>query len=218
MPSSAPPPIPLPAIAERFADLPQQQAASRLGMWVFLASETLLFAGLFGLWATYHAHYPEGFRLAARHNTLALGTTNTFVLLTSSLLAALAVWAASQERRRLALAMVLGTASLGVVFLVIKGVEYADHVEHGLLPGRLATAPELDVPGGRLFYLLYWLMTGVHALHMTAAVVLMLWVSTRVARRRETAHDHTRLEVCALYWHMVDVVWLFLWPLLYLVR
>lgn len=219
MPSSATPmSAPLPTIAERFADLSQQQAASRLGMWVFLASETLLFAGLFGLWATYRVHYPAGFLVAAQHDTLALGTINTFVLLTSSLLAALAVWAVAHERRGLGLAMVLGTAALGVVFLAIKGLEYAEHVEHGLLPGRYATSPALDVPGARLFYVLYWLMTGVHALHLTAAVVLMLWVAGRVARRRETAPDHARLETCALYWHMVDVVWLFLWPLLYLVR
>ena len=115
MPSSATPmSAPLPTIAERFADLSQQQAASRLGMWVFLASETLLFAGLFGLWATYRAHYPAGFLVAAQHDTLALGTINTFVLLTSSLLAALAVWAVAHERRGLGLAVSRGLAAVVV--------------------------------------------------------------------------------------------------------
>lgn len=222
MPSSsrpASPHPPLPRIAEHFADLHQQHTAVRLGMWVFLASETLLFAGLFALWASYYVAYAEGFQQAARHNTLVLGTINTFVLLTSSLLAALAVWAIGKGRRTLCMAMLLGTAALGVAFLAIKGAEYALHVHEGLLPGRMLQAEVLlHTPGAALFYLLYWLMTMFHALHMTAAVVLMLWLTVRVARGRETVHDHARVEVCALYWHLVDVVWLFLWPLLYLIR
>lgn len=220
MPASSPTShrSPLPRIAEHFVDLAQQQHAVRLGMWIFLASETLLFSGLFGLWGAYYVQYTAGFHEAARHNTLGLGTANTFVLLTSSLLAALSVWAMERGRRGLTLGMVLGTASLGVVFLVIKGVEYGLHVHDGLLPGRLMDAPELRLPGGSLFYLLYWLMTALHALHMTAAIVLMCWVALRVARRRETQYDHTRLEMSTLYWHLVDIVWLFLWPMLYLTR
>jgi len=214
-----PAPTPLPRIHEHFVDLAQQERAVRLGMWVFLASETLLFAGLFGLWGSYYAAHPVGFTEAARHNTLGLGTANTFVLVTSSLLAALGLWAMARDRRRLSLGMVLGTAGLGVAFLAIKLVEYAKHAEEGLMPGRLMTAPQLaDHVGASLFYLLYWIMTMIHALHLTAAIVLMLWLAVRIRRGRENVHDHARLEVCTLYWHLVDVMWLFLWPLLYLIR
>lgn len=207
-----------PSAAEHFASLRVQQHAARLGMWVFLASEVLFFAGFFGLYAAYYTRYTEGFHQAAEENTLWFGTANTFVLLTSSLTAALAVWAIREGRRWLSAGCLLATAVLGSAFLVVKGVEYHDHWKHGLLPGGYFQSEKLVGEGPVIFYTLYWLMTSLHALHMLGGISVMTWLMVRVAKRRLDPRHPVALENGAMYWHLVDVIWLFLWPLLYLVR
>lgn len=207
-----------PVVAEHFADLATQQHSARLGMWVFLASEVLLFGGLFALYASYYARFTADFHVAVEHNTLWLGTTNTFVLLTSSFTVALAVWLLRNRDRALCLVLVLVTMGLGFVFLGIKAVEYAQHVHEGLLPGTYFASETLRGPGITLFYTLYWLMTGLHALHMTAGITVMGWLAVRVARGTIASSDPIALELGAMYWHLVDVIWLFLWPLLYLMK
>jgi len=206
-----------PGLADHFADLPTQHHAARLGMWVFLASELLLFSGLFAIWGAYHARYTEAFVRAASVNTIVLGSTNTFVLIISSFVVALAVWAMRSDRPRLAFRGVVITASCGLGFLAIKGIEYADHIEHGLLPGAWFRSDELHGHGAVVFYTLYWFATGLHALHVTAGVAVLAWIAMRIRRGEIDAVNPIALELGAMYWHLVDIVWLFLWPLLYLV-
>jgi cytochrome c oxidase subunit 3 len=186
-------------------------------MWVFLASESLLFAGLFALYAAYRSMYLADFDDAVRHNTLVYGTVNTYILLSSSFTVALAVWATRQTRPRLAVGLLLATAALGATFLVLKLLEYREHWREGALPGPFYHWAEHPTFGANRFFTLYWLMTGLHALHVTAGLVILAWLAVRAHRRAYTAAHHTTLEMGTLYWHLIDVVWIFLWPLLYLV-
>jgi cytochrome c oxidase subunit 3 len=174
----------------------------------------LLFAGLFGLYAAYRAHYAAAFHEGISHMEHALGAVNTFVLLTSSLSAALSLPALALGRRRTATALCWLTAACGLVFLAIKGFEYAAHFRHGMYPGSLSEAMRTTPLG--IFTSLYFAMTGLHALHVLAGVgvlcVLGYWLSTgRLPREKSYP-----LELGVLYWHLVDAVWVFLWPLFYL--
>jgi cytochrome c oxidase subunit 3 len=185
-------------------------------MWVFLATEALLFAALFALYASYRTMFLTDFKAAIDHNTRALGTVNMYVLLTSSLLAALAVSAVRDGRRRTASLLLWGTAALGVAFLGVKLYEYGVHWRDGSLPGRYYHLAELPSFGANRFFTLYWTMTGFHALHVTAGVGVIAWMAARAWRGFYTVERHARLEMGTLYWHLVDVIWIFLWPLLYL--
>jgi cytochrome c oxidase subunit 3 len=204
--------------ASHFESLAKQEHAARLGMWAFLGSETLLFAGLFALYAAYRAMAPAEFREALAHNTRAFGTINTMVLLTSSFTVAMAVGAVQGARVRSAVRWLLATIALGATFLVVKGIEYGIHIHEGSLPGAAYRFAEAPTYGGRLFYTLYWLMTGLHALHVTGGLLALAWLTRRTRQGAYTPARHVHLEMGALYWHLVDVVWIFLWPLLYLMR
>jgi cytochrome c oxidase subunit III len=201
------------SLALHYEDIEKQNHAARLGMWVFVASEMMFFAALFGLYAALRAGHPAEFREAARHSALALGTANTALLLTSSLLAVLAVDAARHGRNGRVRLLILGTAALGVVFLGVKGVEYARHFHEGIWPGAGASSR-----GEQMFFDLYYAMTGLHALHVIAGVGVLAWLARRAPALRPDDHGHMALELGALYWHFVDIVWLFLWPLFYLLR
>lgn len=200
----------------QFEDLEKQAHAARFGMWVFLGSELLLFAGLFGLYVAYRVEYAAAFAEGVHHNSLAIGTTNTVVLIVSSFTIAWSIHAIRRDRRRTALLMLLVTMALGALFLVLKGVEYAGHFEEGVFPGRYYAAAELPERGVQVFFTMYYFMTGLHALHMVGGLTVVAWLARRVARRRTTAADHIELELGALYWHLVDGIWIFLWPLFYL--
>lgn len=204
---------------EPYATLAQQEGAARLGMWAFLASEALLFAALFALFAGARAEHPATFEEGARHMALGLGTVNTFVLLTSSLVVALALPPLGRGRRRLAIALLLGAIAMGAAFLVIKGVEYARHFREGIYPGGSgAFFSEPPEHGLRLFFTLYYLMTGLHALHVTGGMAALAWAAWRAHRGAIGPGREHPLEFVGLYWHLVDVVWIFLWPLFYLAR
>jgi cytochrome c oxidase subunit 3 len=177
--------------------------ASRLGMWVFLGSELLLFAGLFAVYAGYRARLPRMFVEGSAATDLVLGSANTGVLLTSSLLAVLAVHARRTRHPRRASQLLAGTTALGTLFLVLKAVEYHAHLTGGL------------GPGGPVFWTLYYAMTGLHALHVLAGMVILGVLAWQLRYRELEAHV---LENGANYWHLVDLVWLFLWPLFYLGR
>jgi cytochrome c oxidase subunit 3 len=208
--------VPRHSLGEQFADLAEEEHALRFGMWVFLASELMLFAGLFALYASYRAMYPADFARAIRENTLAHGTVNMYLLLTSSATAAGAVAAAKGDRRRLT-ALLLGvTMLLGIAFLGVKGLEYAKHVREGALPGVAYHLAKLPGPGANRFFTLYWTLTGVHALHVAGGLGVMGWMTWRAARGfYDPAHTVT-LEMGTLYWHLVDVMWIVLWPIFYL--
>lgn len=209
-----PPPPTAPAI--QFQDLAQQQHAVRFGIWIFLGSELLLFAALFALYVGYRATYGPAFALAMQENDALLGTINTGILLISSFCAAWALHALRGGRARPAVGALAATIALGGVFLVVKGFEYADHFRHGIVPGAPVTPGDAVARGSHMFFTLYYLMTGLHALHILGGMAVLAWVALRVARRRTTPLHHPELEAGALYWHLVDAIWIFLWPLFYL--
>jgi cytochrome c oxidase subunit III len=203
---------------EHFEDLEQQAHASHLGMWVFLASEVLFFGVLFTLYAGYRAAFPHQFALAARHSDLLLGTINTYLLLIASFLVATSLAAIKLDRGRLAALLLWGAALLGVVFLAIKLLEYSHHFAEGIYPGRYYTLAELPGRGPMAFFTLYYVTTGLHFLHVAGGVLLLSWIGWRARRGDFDAVWHTPLELSGMYWHFVDLVWLFVWPCFYLLR
>lgn len=202
----------------QFEDLPKQAHAARLGMWAFLGSKVLFFGALFTLYAAYRSEYEEGFAAGARATDLLLGSANTVILITSSFLVALAVHGVRTGASRRAVRLLVAASALGVVFLVLKGIEYAHHFADGIYPGRFFNDPALPGQGVRVFFTLYYLMTGFHALHVAVGIVLLLVLARMASRGRFTEAWHTPLELGGLYWHLVDVVWIFLWPAFYLMR
>jgi cytochrome c oxidase subunit 3 len=208
--------MPEPRVAEQFDSLERQSDTLRFGMWLFLASELLLFSGLFALYAAYRCEYAVDFVRALHRNTLVYGTANTYVLLTSSFTVALAVWSLRSAAPRRAALLGGLSALLGLVFLVIKAIEYVIHIREGAVPGpyyHFAAQPAL---GANRFFTLYWVTTGAHALHVIAGIGVLIFISGRAARGRYSAGDYTKFEMGALYWHFVDVMWLFIWPIFYL--
>ena len=203
-------------VAHHFETLEQQRDASRLGMWTFLATEVLFFGGLFLAYVVYRAGYPEIFSEAGRRLNPVLGTINTVVLLTSSLTVALAVHAGGEHRRKRMIYLMLATMALGLLFLGIKGVEYYIDYEEHLIPGLNFAWEGNDAARAQLFFTLYFIMTGLHALHMIIGISV-LGVMTYLATRGWYDREPMPVELFGLYWHFVDVVWIFLFPLLYLI-
>ncbi len=199
-----------------FVRTEQREEADRLGMWLFLATETMMFGALFFALTVVRLRVPDGVRLASGHLDKLLGTLNTGVLLSSSLLVALAVAAARRGRQERTAGLLAGAAGLGIVFLAIKAYEYKTEFREGLMPGpgfRLH-----DHPGAELFFNLYYAATGLHAVHLTIGVLLMLGLSLRVLGGRVRLPERAvTVELPGLYWHLVDIVWVFLYPTLYLV-
>ena len=185
-----------------------------LGMWVFLVTEVLFFGTLFMAYTVYRWQYPDMFALGSRRLDVELGALNTAVLLTSSLTMALAVRSAQLGRGKLAAVMVLLTIALGSVFLGIKLDEYHHKFVEGLVPGPGFT---LAGRGAQLFFCLYFAMTGLHALHMVIGIGILIGVAIAAWTGRFSPEHHNFIEGTGLYWHFVDVVWIFLFPLLYLV-
>jgi cytochrome c oxidase subunit 3 len=204
-------------IAHQFDDAEQQQEASTLGMWVFLATEVLFFGGLFLGYAVYRSAYPAAFGEASRHLDVVLGSLNTAVLLCSSLTMAMAVHSAHLGVRKASIAFLTGTMALGAVFLAIKFYEYYDKYREGLIPGVHFVWHGSDPRHAAIFYLFYFIMTGMHAAHMVIGIVLMTVLIVLSRKGRFSEQYFTPLELGGLYWHFVDIVWVFLFPLLYLV-
>lgn len=204
-------------VEHQFDDAPQQRQAATMGMWLFLATEILFFGGMFLGYTAYRVYYPQAFAEASKHTLIVFGGTNTAVLLLSSTVMAFAVHAAGKSRRALLGALLLLTASLGALFLVLKGFEYAREIQEGLFPGRNFHIEAADPEHAEMFYYLYWLMTGVHALHVTIGVVLIGFFALRAWFTDAFRNHDTPVELLGLYWHFVDVVWVFLFPLLYMI-
>ncbi|GIW40239.1 MAG: cytochrome c oxidase subunit III [Candidatus Binatia bacterium] len=203
------------AVPHQFADERQRQTAVSLGMWVFLVTEVMFFGGVFAAYAVYRASFPEAFAEASGHLARGLGALNTVVLLTSSLTMALAVDAARRGSRPGVALFLFLTAALGAVFLGVKVVEYAHKFEEALVPGVAFRFEGHDPRRAALFFSLYFAMTGIHALHMVVGVSLLLVFLARVLSGRPPSP--VQVETLGLYWHFVDIVWIFLFPLLYLV-
>ena len=211
-----------PFLQHHFEDLGQQHEASTLGMWVFVAQEILFFGGIFAAYAIYRFLLPEAWSAGAHHQNWVIGTANTAVLIGSSLTMALAVWGAQTGRRKFTVAMLTATLILGLVFIGVKGYEYYDHIHHGLLPGSNFTyVHEADpslTPGIQMFMVFYFTMTGLHALHMIVGAGLLLWFIWRAWKDHFGPEYYAPVEIMGLSWHFVDIVWIFLFPLLYLVH
>jgi cytochrome c oxidase subunit 3 len=204
-------------VAHHFEDAAQQREAASLGMWVFLVTEVLFFGGLFTAYAVYRAIYPEAFGAASHHLDVRLGTFNTGVLIGSSLTMALAVWASQTGRRRTAVGCLLATMALGAVFLGVKTVEYGHKFQEGHVPGHHFHWEGPLAGPAELFYSLYFAMTGLHAAHMVIGLGILGWLVWQTAKGRFGPAYNTPVEVSGLYWHFVDIVWIFLFPLLYLI-
>jgi len=206
-----------PALAHHFDDLEQQHETAALGMWAFLVTEVLFFGGLFCAYAVYRYRYPEAFAEASAEIGIPLGFLNTLVLLASSLTMALSIHAAQSDDRRGIRRFLWGTIALGTAFLGVKAVEYSAKFSHHFFPGPSFDSAHFEHPQAELFFGLYFAMTGMHALHMVIGIGLLLWLVRMTRLGRLSSEHHSPLEMTGLYWHFVDIVWIFLFPLLYLI-
>lgn len=216
-----------PALLHHFATKEQQRNASSFGMWIFLATEVMFFGGLFCSYLIYRNWYFGDFGAASKSINAALGGTNTAVLICSSLTVVLAIWAAQTSRRGMMLAMLALTMLFGLAFLGIKGIEYKDKFDEHHVPGASFSFQNVPIPGhpdqyanpqhAQIFFALYFIMTGLHALHMVVGLGIFTWLFVIAWKGRFTPEYHTPLEIGGLYWHFVDIVWIYLFPLLYLI-
>jgi cytochrome c oxidase subunit 3 len=202
------------ALKVQFDSLEQQHEASRLGLWLFLATEYLFFGGLFLAFAVYHLLYPQAFAEAGKHTNLLCGSINAVLLLTSGLTMSLGVAAIRRGAPNVCAAWIVLTIILALGFLGVKGAEYADDIHQHLVPGGGFAFP--GHPSEQIFFYLYWLMTGLHAIHVIVGVGFMLVVLWLVKRGKFSPQYHSPVEFAGIYWGFVDVIWIFLFPLLYL--
>jgi cytochrome c oxidase subunit 3 len=207
-----------PHLAGHFDTIEKQDYAARLGMWLFLGTEVLLFAGLFLGYTVYRHFYHETFHHCSRALDIKLGTINTLVLITSSLSVALAYWGVKVGKIKLAIGMLVFTIICAAIFLVVKYFEYSHKFHVGELPGKWFSAQELmKYPGANLYFTIYFLTTGLHAFHVVVGMSVLIWVMKGIIKGRYTPEYYVPVELGALYWHLVDLVWIFLFPLLYLI-
>ena len=198
-------------------DAPTAYQSAKLGMWLFLATEVLLFGGLFAAFAIYRWYYLKEFHQASHHLNWQLGAVNTIVLIFSSFTAALAVDAAQHGNNK-RVSLCLGTTiTCGLIFLCIKYVEWSSKYEHGLFPGTSNFNSAEFNEAYKSFFGLYYCMTGLHALHVIFGMGILSWVLNKSLKNRFSHDYYTPVEVGALYWHLVDLIWIYLFPLLYLV-
>jgi cytochrome c oxidase subunit III len=204
-------------VAHQFDDMEQQRSAGSLGMWVFLVTEVMFFGGLFTGYSVYRRAYPQAFAEGSHHLDILLGGFNTAVLIGSSLTMALAVRAAQLGRRKGIIWFMVLTILLGGVFLGVKVVEYSHKFHEGLVPGSHFNMNLPNAAQVQLYFGFYFAMTGMHALHMVIGVGIMLVIIWMAHKNRFTTEYYAPVEITGLYWHFVDIVWIFLFPLLYLI-
>ena len=208
---------PHPALAHHFDSLAQQSEATTLGMWVFLVTEVLFFGGLFATYMIYRSWYPDAFAAASHELDVTLGTINTVVLITSSLTMALAVHAAQLGQRKALMLFLILTMVLGGAFLGIKSVEYYHKFVEHHVPGPSFQFEAEHIRHAQIFFSLYFVMTGLHAVHMIIGIGIMLVMLYWSWNGTITEEYSSPIEISGLYWHFVDIVWIFLFPLLYLI-
>lgn len=204
------------ALQEQYEEMPQQKEAATFGMWAFLATEVLFFGAMFTSYIVYRGAYPQAFAAASHHTIVLFGTVNTAILLTSSLTMALAVHAARENNVKWLVRFLGITVFFALAFLAVKGLEYHEDLDEHLWPGP-HFRPELP-PQAQIFWVLYWIMTGVHAVHVTVGVGLLSTIAWMASRRKFSDAYYTPVEMVGLYWHFVDIIWIYLYPLLYLVH
>ncbi len=194
----------------------RDDVGAKMGMWLFLFTEVLLFGGMFLVYAVYRYQYPSQFHLAAMELNTAMGTFNTIILLTSSLTVALSIAALQNGKKILSLILLSATLLFALMFMVVKYFEWTAKISHGIYPG----SPELLAKhnGQILFFGLYYVMTGLHGLHVLIGMIVIAFMIVFVARDKVTTDNYVKLENSALYWHLVDLIWIFLFPLFYLIQ
>jgi len=190
---------------------------SIFGMWVFLVTEAMFFGGILGAFFIYFYLHANAFEEASRHMDIVMGGVNTLVLLGSSFLVALGVHAAESNQGKKTAVYFWIAVLCAFAFLGIKSVEYADHIHHGYWPGQAWSYAGVDAPQIRLFYILYFVLTGLHGLHVIIGAVLLGWVALKAPKGVYNDGKYAWVENAGLYWHFVDIVWIFLYPLLYLI-
>ncbi|MCC6661246.1 MAG: cytochrome c oxidase subunit 3 [Phycisphaerales bacterium] len=206
-------------LAPQFEDRAQQHESAALGMWVFLTSEVMLFGGLFTAYTIYRTLYPHDFAAASPRLYESIGATNTAILIVSSLTMALAVRAAPTGARRATTLWLSLTVLLGLAFLGFKALEYGlDYTEHLVPAVNFIPPPGADPGPAELFMVFYFIMTGLHAVHVTCGIAMIAGLAAASARRRPIERLANTIEMTGLYWHLVDMIWIFLFPLLYLVK
>lgn len=204
--------------ADHFDTLANQERAAHLGMWVFIASETLLFAGLFALYTGYRMIYGHAFAEATRYNFAGMATLMTVILLVSSFFVAWGVAAIRVGARRTAALCLWAAVALGACFIGLKLYEYASHMSEGIYPGARYHFAELPGGGANTFFTLYYFLTGLHALHVIAGMTILSVLAVMIRRGHYGPERHAAVENGGIYWHLVDAIWIFLWPLLYLLK
>src|SRR5208283_2764576 len=206
------------ALAHQFEDLQQQHEAASLGMWIFLATEVMFFGGLFAGYTIYRNLYLPGFEAGSHMLNVTIGAINTAVLICSSLTMALAVRAAQMGKKNLLVAFLVLTIVLGLAFVIIKlTLEWRHDYVEGLAPGLNFLYNKFDFKSVELFFCFYFLMTGVHALHMVVGVGVLAVLLVQAVRGHYGPDRFNAVETAGLYWHFIDIIWIFLFPLLYLI-
>ncbi|HTW50872.1 MAG TPA: cytochrome c oxidase subunit 3 [Stellaceae bacterium] len=203
-------------LEKQFADLAHQSETAELGIWGFIATEVLFLGGLFCAYTVYRYLQPAAVIEAARHTKIVIGSVNTGVLLTSSFFMSWASLAARAGQSRLLGWLMLIAAALGVVFVALKGLEYAQEITEHLWPGQHFSLDIAEPREGEVFYFIYWLLTGIHALHLIVGICAVSVIARRAMRGEFSAAYHSPVRVVSLYWHFVDIVWIFLFVLIYL--
>lgn len=205
-------------LADHFADPEQQVESGKLGMWLFLSTEILLFGGLFVAYAIYDYMHPDLFTEAHKFLDVKLGALNTVVLLFSSLTVVLAIHAAQKNKKHFVIINLVVTIACAIAFLVVKYFEYSHKIHAGLLPGTHFTNGVLSNPDQiHIFFGIYFLMTGLHGFHVLIGIAVLTWLLLRTIKGDFSSQYYLPLELGGLYWHLVDVIWIFLFPLLYLI-
>lgn len=204
-------------LQHHFVDADQQFDTAKMGMWIFLGTEVLMFGGLFAAYIVYRLWYPELFTLASEELDTILGTVNTLVLIGSSLTVAMAIKSAQTNKNKNILIYLGITLALAATFMVIKYFEWTHKFHLGIFPGEFYSFEGIDHPQANVFFSLYYLMTGLHGIHVLIGMGLMGWLLWRAVKGHFNSEYYTPVEITGLYWHLVDIIWIFLFPLYYLI-
>ena len=204
-------------LQHHFTDEEQQRDSAKMGMWIFLLTEILLFGGLFVAYGIFRAWNPEMFYNAHKFLDVSLGTLNTIVLITSSLTMALAIRMMQVDNKGLTVLFLVLTLAFAFVFLVVKYLEYSHKIELGQLPGNLYTFTGVEGNNPHIFFSIYFMMTGLHGIHVLIGIIVISWILKRTLKNEFSSEYYTPIEMTGLYWHLVDMIWIFLFPLLYLI-
>ena len=204
-------------LQHHFANFAQQYEAASMAMWCFLITEILFFGGVFLAYAIYREMYPQAFAAGSHHLSIFLGCLNTAVLISSSFTMVLGVHAARMGKKNITSLYLFLTLVLGCVFLGVKAIEYHDKFINHLVPNDTFHFHGFEGPGIRIFYSLYFALTGLHALHMVIGAVILIIILIQNMNGKFSAEYNSPIDMFGLYWHFVDIVWIFLFPLLYLI-